>query len=243
LDTFYQLQNKIVDAQAAVDRANNNSKGVLDARAKAEQNLATQTRKANRQLADTVRGTISELRRLSVEGKGSAEQIERLFGRAVKSAQDLDVTTEDLVKTYGQLRSTVESSNLSYKTQQTLINNVKVAQEQSAQSMRVMNKGLSQQENGVGDVSYAMMSFTRLLEDVPYGFRGFANNIQPTIFGLVQMNEATIEAAENFRKMHGREMPLAQRAMLNFKTALKGPINQLLLLTSVIAVAGTLIER
>jgi hypothetical protein len=243
LDTFFQLQNRLTDAQAAVDRANNNSKGVLDARARSEQNLATQTRKANRQLTDTVRGTISELRRLSVEGKGSAEQIERLFGRAVKSAQDLDVTTEDLVKTYGKLRTTVESSNLSYKTQQTLINNVKVAQEQSAQSMRVMNKGLSQQENGVGDVSYAMMSFTRLLEDTPYGFRGFANNIQPTIFGLVQMNEVTIQAAENFRKMHGREMPLAQRAMLNFKTALKGPINQLLLLTSVIAVAGTLIER
>jgi hypothetical protein len=43
--------------------------------------------------------------------------------------------------------------------------------------------------------------------------------------------------------MHGREMPLAQRAMLNLKSALSGPINQLLLLTSVIAVAGTLFER
>jgi hypothetical protein len=231
-DTYYKLLRQLRSAQEGVNSAFNNSSKVL-----------AQGARAQRLVGDNVRGTIAELRRLSVEGKAGPEQLSRLFNRSASDASSLILTTEDLTKAFAQQRIVVEASNLSYKQKQYLLNQLKVAEEQATQSLRVANKGLSQQEQGVGDVSYAMLSFTRLLEDVPYGFRGFANNIQPTVFGLVQLNEVTIKANEEFRRLHGREMPLAQRAMLNLKTSLRSPINQILLLTSAVAVLGTFIEQ
>ena len=243
LDTYYQLLNKLASAEGTVVNAMNNSKAVLDARAKAERTVAMEATKANLAIARGVRGTVFELKRLAYEGKATEEQIMRLFGRSVKSAEDLEVTTIDLTKAFAQQRAIIEASNLPLETRERLLRNVIIGQQDASRTMGMMNRSLNQQEGDVGNVSYAMMSFTRLLEDIPYGFRGFANNIQPTIFGLVQMNEHTQAAADNFKKLHGKEMPLAQRAMLNFRQALSGPVNQLLLLTSVIAVAGTFIER
>lgn len=232
LDRYYRLTNQLSSAQASADTAWNNSSKVL-----------AQGARAQRLVADNVRGTIAELRRLSVEGSAGPEQLSRLFNRSASDASSLTITTEDLTNAFAQQRAVVEASNMSYKEKQYLLNQLKVAEEQATQSLRVANKGLSQQEQGVGDVSYAMLSFTRLLEDIPYGFRGFANNIQPTVFGLVQLNDVTIKANEEFRRLHGREMPLAQRAMLNLRTAVKSPINQILLLTSAVAVLGTFFEQ
>ena len=264
MQEYYKLLNMNASAVRALDKETNNSSnvmksrqaeeralaeevkrsaGVIRARASAAKFDAKQQAQANQQVRDSVEGVVAELRRLSVTGSASAEQISRLFFRTAETAEDLTVTTDDLTQAFARQAQVLKASEVPYKNKQKLLNQITIAEQQSAQSLRVVNKGLAQQGEGVGDVSYAMMSFTRLLEDVPYGFRGFANNIQPTIFGLVQMNEVTEKAAMEFRKLHGKEMPLAQRAMLNLKTAIKSPINQILLLTSAIAVAGTMIER
>jgi hypothetical protein len=230
-------------AQRTLAEETKRSADVLKARAKAVKFDADLQKRANQEVRNSIEGVIAELRGLSVKGTASAEQVSRLFLRTANTAEDLTVTTNDLTQAFVRQAQALQASEVPYKNKQKLLNQITIAEHQSAQSIRVVNRGLAQQGQGVGDVSYAMMSFTRLLEDVPYGFRGFANNIQPTVFGLVQMNEKTEAAAAAFRKLHGKDMPLAQRAMLNLKTAFSGPINQLLLLTSVIAVAGTMIER
>ena len=264
MQEFYTLTNQITTATATLNRERNNSAGVIKAneavqralneetkksaqilatRARASAFDARQTKQNAQEVRDNVAGQIALLRRLSVQGRGTAEEIAIAFNRTANTTEELQVTTDDLTQAFVRQQKAVEGSRMSFKNKQQTINQLKVAEEQTAQSMRKTTAGLSQQENQVGDVSYAMVSFTRLLEDIPYGFRGFANNIQPTIYGLIQMNEVTEGAALQFRQMHGKEMPLAQRAMLNLKSALSSPINQLLLLTSVIAVAGTMIER
>ena len=230
-------------AQRTLAEETKRSSDVLKARAKAVKFDADLQKRANQEVRNSIEGVIAELRGLSVKGTASAEQVSRLFLRTANTAEDLTVTTDDLTQAFVRQAQALQASEVPYKNKQKLLNQITIAEQQTAQSIRVVNRGLSQQGEGVGDVSYAMMSFTRLLEDTPYGFRGFANNIQPTVFGLVQMNEKTEAAAAAFRKLHGKDMPLAQRAMLNLKTAFSGPINQLLLLTSVIAVAGTMIER
>jgi hypothetical protein len=264
MQEFYTLTNQITSATATLNREYNNSAGVIKANEAVQRSLneetkksadilrrnaqarkyeATQVKQSAQEVRDNVTGQIALLRRLSVQGQGSAEEIAIAFNRTATTTEELAVTTEDLTQAFIRQNKAVESSRMSFKNKQQTLNQIKIAEEQTAQSMRKTTAGLGQQENQVGDVSYAMVSFTRLLEDMPYGFRGFANNIQPTVYGLIQLNDKTNAAALAFRQMHGREMPLTQRAMINFKSALSSPINQLLLLTSVVAVAGTMIER
>lgn len=230
-------------AQKSLNEEVRKSADIIRRNAQARAFDARQVKVSAQEVRDSVTGQIALLRRLSVQGRGTTEEISIAFNRIARTEQELTVTTEDLTQAFLRQQKVVEGSRMSFKNKQLSLNQLKVAEEQTAQSMRKTTSGLAQQENQVGDVSYAMVSFTRLLEDMPYGFRGFANNIQPTVYGLIQLNDKTSAAAAEFRKMHNKEMPLAQRAMINFKSALSSPINQLLLLTSVIAVAGTMIER
>jgi hypothetical protein len=264
MQEYYKLLNMNASAVRALDKETNNSSGVMKARQAEERALAEEVKRsagvlraraqsakfdakqqadANRMTSDSVTGVIRALQRLSVEGRGTAEEIQTYFGRTAVTGRDLQVTVRDLSAAFAQQRAVVEASTLPLKQREALLRSIIINERDTAQSIRTVNRTLAQQGQGVGDTSYAMMSFTRLLEDVPYGFRGFANNIQPTIYGLVQMNSTTEMLATRFRGLHGRELPLAARAMINLKRAVTGPVNQLLLLTSVVAVAGTMIER
>ena len=243
LDSFYQLQNKLVRAQETVNRSNNNSAGVLASRAKAQQDLNRTTQEGLRTLTNGVKGTVLELRRLASTGVGTVSEIDRLFGRSATAGKSLQISVTDINTAFANQQRIVDGSNLSLHQREALTRSLITGQREAGMSIRTVNRSLSQQTQGVGQTSYAMMSFTRLLEDMPYGFRGFANNIQPTIYGLVQMNHHTEALTSKFRALTGRELPLAVRAMANFKMAMRGGVNQLLLLTSAIAVAGTLIER
>jgi hypothetical protein len=264
MQEYYKLLNMNASAVRALDKETNNSSGVMKARQAEERALAEEVKRsagvlraraqsakfdakqqadANRMTSDSVTGVIRALQRLSVEGRGTAEEIQTYFGRTAVTGRDLQVTVRDLSAAFAQQRAVVEASTLPLKQREALLRSIIINERDTAQSIRTVNRSLAQQGQGVGDTSYAMMSFTRLLEDVPYGFRGFANNIQPTIYGLVQMNSTTEMLATRFRGLHGRELPLAARAMINLKRAVTGPVNQLLLLTSVVAVAGTMIER
>jgi hypothetical protein len=264
MQEFYTLTNQITSATATLNREHNNSAGVIKANEAVQRSLNEETKKsaqilatraraskfdsdqakaANTAMANSVRGVVTELRLLSNSGTATAEQLERLFGRTMTSAKDTQVTTMDLSKAFSQQKAIVEASAAPYHQRMALLKQIRNEEQLAAGQIRNVNRTLGQQENQVGDVSYAMVSFTRLLEDMPYGFRGFANNIQPTVYGLIQLNSTTELMATRFRGIHKREMPLMARAMINLKMALSSPINQLLLLTSVVAVAGTMIER
>jgi hypothetical protein len=191
----------------------------------------------------SVRAQIDELRLLSAQGRGTQAQIERLFQRPAKDAKAQIVTMQDMNKVFIDLRSSVQSASIPIERQQQLLVQLAIAQKGVATNIRNVNRSLAQQGEGVGEVSYAMLSFSRLLEDTPYGFRGFANNIQPTIFGLLQLNGYTQDLAVRFEKLNGRALPVATRMFKNFQLSLKGPVNQLILAVSVFAVVGTVLEQ
>lgn len=180
--------------------------------------------------------------RLASSATDSGQEVSRAFETQIRSirlmARQGRVSTDQFIDDYKALEQAISSSNIEDEKKVQLLLKLASAQgkyrealEETTASVDGANKGLQQTAQDGGDANYAMVSLSRLIEDMPFGLIGFGNNIQPVIFGFRALNTELNRTQPNLVGF--------RRNMALMKLALASPINQLILLQSIITAIGT----
>ena len=113
---------------------------------------------------------------------------------------DLEKSSASVAKSFDKVDNAVAQTTKNLSSFTSVSQKVSQASQQMAKSAAVAGGSLDKTSKSSGTATQALVNLSRVAQDAPFGFIGFANNINPAYESLVRLNQQAKETGSTLAK-------------------------------------------